>query len=298
VSSPAVTGAAVRPTILVADLVDLIKPRINLMVMLTSGIGLLLASGQTPPLGLAIAVLAGTGLVAGGGSALNHHWERDTDRLMERTAGRPLPAGRMHPEVALGFGLALSAAGLLLLALATNLLTALLGLTALVGYVLVYTPLKRITSLATVVGAVPGAIPPMMGWVAGSGRLDAGAWALFAILFFWQLPHFLAIAWICRDDYERAGMPVFTVGDAGGARTGRQMVLWAAALVPVSLLPALLGLAGLTYLFGALLLGLALLAVSLGFLRRHSGTAARRLLLASVVYLPAVLVILVVDRLA
>ncbi len=295
---PAATGAAARPAILMGDLVQLVKPRINLMVMLTSGIGLLLASGQTPPLGLAVAVLVGTGLVAGGGSALNHHWERDTDRLMERTAGRPLPAGRMHPDVALGFGLALSAAGLLLLALTANLLTALLGLIALVGYVLVYTPLKRVTSLATVVGAVPGAIPPMMGWVAASGRLDAGAWALFAILFFWQLPHFLAIAWICRDDYARAGMPVFTVGDAGGARTGRQMVLWAAALVPVSLLPALLGLAGLTYLFGALLLGLALLAVSLGFLRRHSGAAARRLLLASVVYLPAVLVILVVDRLA
>ncbi len=138
----------------------------------------------------------------------------------------------------------------------------------------------------------------MMGWAAASGRLDAGAWALFAILFFWQLPHFLAIAWICRDDYARAGMTVFTVGDASGVRTGRQMVLWAAALVPVSLLPALLGLAGPTYLFGALVLGLALLATSVGFLRRHSSTAARRLLLASVVYLPAVLAILVVDRLA
>ena len=296
--APAAAGAEARPAILLADLVELAKPRINLMVMLTSGIGLLLASGQLPPLGLALAVLAGTGMVAAGGSALNHHWERHTDRLMDRTAGRPLPAGRMHPDVALAYGLALSAAGLLLLALTTNLATALLGLTALVGYVLVYTPLKRVTSLATVVGAVPGAIPPMMGWVAASGRLDAGAWALFGILFFWQLPHFLAIAWICREDYSRAGLPVFTVGDAGGVRTGRQMVLWAAALVPVSLLPAALGLAGLTYLFGALLLGLALLVVSLGFLRRHSTTAARRLLLASVVYLPAVLVILVIDRLA
>jgi protoheme IX farnesyltransferase len=280
------------------DLVQLAKPRITLMVMLTAGIGLLLASGQTPPLGLAIAVLAGTGLVAAGGSALNHHWERDTDRLMERTANRPLPAGRMHPDAALGYGLSLAAMGLLLLAVAANLLSALLGLAALLGYVVVYTPLKRITSLATVVGAVPGAIPPMMGWAAASGRLDAGAWALFGLLFFWQLPHFLAIAWICRDDYARAGMPVFTVGDAGGARTGRQMVLWAVTLVPVSLLPAVLGLAGATYLFGALLLGLALVAVSLGFLRRHSSAAARRLLLASVVYLPAVLVILVLDRLA
>lgn len=296
--APAATGAEARPAVLMGDLVQLAKPRITLMVMLTAGIGLLLASGQTPPLGLAIVVLAGTGLVAAGGSALNHHWERDTDRLMERTAQRPLPAGRMRPDVALGYGLTLGAAGLLLLALGANLLSALLGLIALLGYVLVYTPLKRITSLATVVGAVPGAIPPMMGWVAASGRLDAGAGALFALLFFWQLPHFLAIAWICREDYARAGMPVFTVGDAGGARTGRQMVLWAAALVPVSLLPAFLGLAGATYLVGALLLGLALLTISVGFLRRHSGAAARRLLLASVVYLPAVLVILVVDRLA
>ena len=295
-SSPA--AAEARPAILLGDLVELAKPRINLMVMLTAGIGLLLASGQLPPVGLVLAVLAGTGMVAAGGSALNHYLERDTDRLMERTAGRPLPAGRMRPEVAVAYGLTLSAAGLLLLALAANLPTVLLGLIALVGYVMLYTPLKRVTSLATVVGAVPGAIPPMMGWAAAGGSLDAGAWALFALLFFWQLPHFLAIAWICRDDYERAGMPVFTVGDAGGERTGRQMVLWAAALVPVSLLPAALGLAGVTYLFGALLLGLALLLTSLGFLRRHSSAAARRMLLASVVYLPAVLVILVVDRLA
>ena len=296
--APAAAGAEARPAVLMADLVELAKPRINLMVMLTTGIGLLLAAGGTPPLGLALAVLAGTGLVAAGGSALNHHWERQTDRLMERTANRPLPAGRMHPDVALGYGLTLSAAGLLLLALAANLLTSLLGLLALIGYVLVYTPLKRITSLATVVGAVPGAIPPMMGWTAASGSLDAGAWALFGILFFWQLPHFLAIAWICREDYERAGMPVFTVGDTGGVRTGRQMVLWVATLLPVSMVPALLGLAGAAYLVGALVLGLALLAVSLGFLRRHSGAAARRMLLASVVYLPAVLVILVIDRLA
>jgi len=180
-TTPAVSRAEAGSAILMADLIDLAKPRINLMVMLTAGIGLLLGSGQMPPLALAIAVLAGTGLVAAGGSALNHHWERDTDRLMERTAGRPLPAGRMRPDVALGYGLALSAVGLLLLALASNLLTASLGLIALIGYVLVYTPLKRITSLATVVGAVPGAIPPMMGWTAATGALDAGGWALFGI---------------------------------------------------------------------------------------------------------------------
>jgi protoheme IX farnesyltransferase len=290
-------AARERPAVLAGDLLVLAKPRITLMVMLTAGIGLILASAGAPPLGLAIAALAGTGLVAAGGSALNHHLERDTDRLMERTANRPLPAGRMHPDVALGFGTTLAAAGLLVLLLGTNELCALLGAAAFAGYVFVYTPLKRVTSLATVVGAVPGAIPPMMGWAAASGHLDAGAWVLFAILFLWQLPHFLAIAWLCRDDYDRAGFPVFTVGDSGG-RTARQMVLWAAALVPVSLLPSLLGLAGGTYLIGALTLGLALLATCVAFLRHHSSRAARRLLLASVVYLPAVLAILVADRLA
>ena len=281
-----------------SDLVQLAKPRITLMVVLTAGIGLILASSGAPPLGLAIATLVGTGLVAAGGSALNHYRERDTDQLMERTANRPLPAGRMAPDMALAFGAVMAAAGLLLLALAVNLLSALLGAIAFAGYVFVYTPLKRVTSLATVVGAVPGAIPPMMGWAAASGRVEAGAWVLFAILFLWQLPHFLAIAWLCRDDYDRAGLPVFTVGDRGGGRTARQMVLWAAALLPVSLLPSVMGLAGATYLIGAMVLGLALLATCFAFLRRHSGAAARRLLLASVVYLPAVLAILVADRLA
>jgi protoheme IX farnesyltransferase len=298
VRAPAATGIEAGPALLLSDFVQLAKPRITLMVMLTAGIGLLLATGQAPPLGLALAVLAGTGLIAAGGSALNHHWERDTDRLMERTAARPLPAGRMRPDVALGYGTTLAAAGLVLLALMVNLLSAVLGLIAFIGYVFIYTPLKRVTPLATLVGAVPGAIPPMMGWAAAGGRLDAGAWALFALLFFWQLPHFLAIAWICREDYARAGLPVYTVGDAGGSRTARQMVLWASALIPVSLLPSVLGLAGATYLAGALLLGSALLATCLGFRRRHSSRAARLLLLTSVVYLPAVLVILVVDRFA
>ena len=156
----------------------------------------------------------------------NAYLEIDKDALMERTANRPLPAGRMHPDVALGYGLALSAAGLLLLALTANLLTALLGLLALIGYVLVYTPLKRITSLATVVGAVPGAIPPMMGWTAASGSLDAGAWALFGILFLWQLPHFLAIAWMYRDDYAQAGFPMLPVVDTTGRMTSAAIFSW------------------------------------------------------------------------
>ncbi len=295
-SAPAVAGAGVRPAILLGDLLQLTKPRITTMVTLTAGIGLLLAGGGSVPFGLAIHALAGTALVAAGGSALNHLLERRSDRLMRRTASRPVAAGRLSPDVALAFGLTLAIAGLLELAVAVNLVTALLGAIAFTGYVLVYTPLKRLTSLATVVGAVPGAIPPMMGWTAVSGQVGAGAWVLFGILFLWQLPHFLAIAWMFRDDYGRAGLPVYTVGDAGGLRTARQMVLWAAALIPISLLPSILGLAGGVYFAGALALGLGLLAACLAFLRSHSGRAARRLLLTSVVYLPAVLAIMVVDR--
>ncbi len=297
--TPAVAGSgAPGVTLAAADLVELTKPRITLMVVLTAGIGLLLAAGGAPPALLVLATLTGTGLVSAGGSTLNHVLERDTDRLMRRTANRPLAAGRMAPDTALAFGLVLTVVGLLVLALAINLLSALLGAVAFSGYVFVYTPLKRVTSLATVVGAVPGALPPMMGWVAVSGRIEAGAWVLFGILFLWQLPHFLAIAWMYRDDYSRAGLPVFTTGDSGGNRTARQMLLWAAALVPVSLLPSALGLTGATYFVGALVLGLGLLAACLGFSLSHSSHAARRLLLASVVYLPAVLAIMVLDRFA
>ncbi|MGB6363383.1 MAG: protoheme IX farnesyltransferase, partial [Thermoanaerobaculia bacterium] len=178
-----------------ADMVELTKPRITLMVVVTAGIGLLLASGGRVPMATVLHALFGTGLVAAGSAALNHVLERDIDALMRRTANRPLPAGRMDPDLALTIGVGLAVAGLVELTLGVNLLTALLGAAALAGYLFVYTPLKKISPLATVVGAVPGAIPPMMGWAAVTESLDPGAWALFAILFLWQLPHFLASAW-------------------------------------------------------------------------------------------------------
>jgi protoheme IX farnesyltransferase len=281
-----------------ADLVELTKPRITLMVVVTAGIGLLLASGGRVPMAMVLHALLGTGLVAAGSAALNHVLERDIDALMRRTANRPLPAGRMHPDLALTLGVGLAVAGLVELTLGVNLLTALLGAVALAGYLFVYTPLKKISPLATVVGAVPGAIPPMMGWAAVTESLDPGAWVLFAILFLWQLPHFLAIAWMCREDYARAGLPMLPVIHPDGRSTARQMVLWGAALLPVSLLPSMLGLTGSAYFLGALGLGLFFLAVCVAFAVSLSALAARRVLLTSVLYLPAVLAVMVLDRVA
>jgi len=294
--------AAGRPlagSILLADLVELMKPGITLMVVLTAGLGFLLAEAAAHrgvSLLLLVETLLGTGLVSAGGSALNHVLERDTDALMRRTAARPLPAGRLDPDAALLLGVGLGVAGLVFLALAVNILTALLGAVALAGYVFVYTPMKRVSSLATIVGAIPGAIPPMMGWSAVTGGLALPAWVLFAILFLWQMPHFLAIAWLCRDDYERAGFPMLTVQDPAGRRTARQVVLYGAALVPVSLMPAVLGLLGGVYFAGALALGLAYLAAGVAFARRRTMLGARWLMFASIVYLPAVLLAMLLDR--
>jgi heme o synthase len=280
----------------IADLKEMTKPGITLMVVLTAGLGFLLAEGETFSFWLLVHTLLGTGLVSGGASVLNQVLERDADALMRRTADRPLPAGRMDPDAALFFGVLLSVTGLVELALAVNLLTALLGAVALAGYVFVYTPLKRVSSLATVIGAVPGAIPPMMGWSAVRNEIDLAAWVLFGILFFWQLPHFLAIAWLCREDYARGGFPMLPVLDPEGTRTGRQSVLYGAALVPVSLLPSLLGLMGEVYFVGALAFGLVYLGFSVGFARSRSNPGARRLMLASLVYFPALLLVMLLDR--
>ena len=286
--------AAVR----LVDLVELTKPRISLMVVLTAAAGFLVAARGPLPGMLLLNTLVGTGLLAAGASVLNQVIERDTDARMRRTADRPLPAGRVDPDAALLFGVGLAVAGLLLLVLLVNLLTALLGAATLGGYLFVYTPLKRLTSLSTVVGAVPGAMPPLMGWAALRDGLEPAAWSLFGLLFLWQLPHFLAIAWLYRADYARAGFPMLPVHDPEGARTARQMVLYGAALVPVSVLPSVFGLAGVAYFAGSLALGVALLACCLAFAASRSAAAARRLMLASVFYLPAVLVVLVLDRAA
>ncbi|MEA2560271.1 MAG: heme o synthase [Acidobacteriota bacterium] len=288
--------AALPVSIRLADLKELTKPGITLMVVLTAGLGFLLAEREGISFLLLVHTLLGTALVSAGASALNQVIERETDALMRRTAQRPLPAGRMDPDVALLFGVALGVAGLAELALGVNLLTALLGAVALAGYVFVYTPLKRVSSLATIVGAIPGAIPPMMGWSAVRNEIDLAAWVLFGILFFWQMPHFLAIAWLCRDDYREAGFPMLTVSDPEGLRTARQVLLYGAVLVPVSLMPSLLGLMGSVYFVGALALGLTYLGFGIGFARSRTTPGARWLMLASILYFPAVLLVMLLDR--
>lgn len=289
-------SAALPASVRLADLVELTKPGITLMVVLTAGLGFLLAEHEGIAFVLLVHTLIGTGLVSAGASVLNQVIEKETDALMRRTSQRPLPAGRIEPDTALLFGVALAVAGLTELALAVNLLTALLGAVALAGYVFVYTPLKRVSSLATIIGAVPGAIPPMMGWSAVRNEIDLAAWVLFGILFFWQMPHFLAIAWLCRDDYRDAGFPILTVGDPEGLRTSRQVLLYGAVLIPVSLMPSLLGLMGSVYFMGALALGLAYFGFGVGFARSRNTPGARWLMLASILYFPAVLLVMLLDR--
>jgi heme o synthase len=278
-----------------ADFLELTKPRITMLVLVTTAVGYVLGvRGAFEPAVFA-ALLAGTALLSGGASVLNQYWEREADGRMRRTRSRPLPSGRVAPGAALAFGLILSAAGLGLLASASG-LAYFLGAAALGSYVLAYTPLKRVTSLCTVVGAVPGAIPPLLGWAAARGTLEPGAWALFAVLFLWQLPHFLAIGWIYREDYARGGFPMLTVTDPDGRSTGRQAVLYAAALLPTTLVAGALSADGPAYLWGALALGAAFLACAVAFAKTRSLAWARRLFVASVLYLPAVLGLMVFDR--
>jgi protoheme IX farnesyltransferase len=278
-----------------ADFVELTKPRITSLVLVTAAVGYAIGGvGDFAALRFLL-FMAGTALLCAGASALNQYYERDTDALMNRTNRRPLPAGRLRPDEALAFGLGLSAAGLALLVF-VNPLTLLLGALSLTSYVLAYTPLKRVTSLSTVVGAVPGALPPLMGWAAARGSLGAAGWGLFAILFLWQLPHFLAIGWLYRDDYARGGFPMLAVTDRDGSSTGRQAVLYATALLPVTLAAGLLAAAGKGYLWGALVLGVGFLGCAMLFAWNRSTGAARRLFFASVLYLPLVLGLMVFDR--
>ncbi|MCG8459907.1 MAG: heme o synthase [Holophagales bacterium] len=286
-----------RPTSFSHDLSALAKPRITLMVVLTTAVGYVVATPMFEAWTL-LHTLFGTALLSTGSSILNQVLERHSDRAMRRTANRPLAAGRLRPLPALVAGLAVSFAGAAHLYVFVNPLTCWVGVATLLLYVLVYTPMKRVSSLSTLVGAVPGAMPPMMGCTAATGELGALAWALFGILFLWQMPHFLAIAWLYRNDYERGGFPLLTVGDLEGRRTFRQMVFYAAALMPVSLMPSVLGFSGVAYLVGALVLGLAFLWASLQFGRTQDARTARQLLLASVVYLPCVLLLMVFDRTA
>jgi heme o synthase len=279
------------------DFLTLTKPRLNLLVLLTTLGGLYLASPSGVPLLLVVHTVIGTALVAGGAAALNQVWERDTDGRMRRTSGRPLPRGRLSVGDSTWFGVMLSAVGLAELALGANVTAALVAAFTSISYVLIYTPLKIRTSLATLVGAVPGALPPVIGWAAASGRITIPALVLFGIVFFWQMPHFLAIAWMYRDDYARAGIPLLPVLEPDGRRTGHQALLYAAALWPVSLLPAVVGLAGAPYSIVATCLGFVFIGFAVRFARDRSQTNARRLFLFSLAYLTLLWVALVVDRL-
>lgn len=278
------------------DFVQLTKPRITFLVLVTTAVGYALGVGATFQPAVFFALLVGTALVSGGASALNQWAERDADARMLRTRSRPLPSGRLAPADAFAFGIAISVVGLVLLASAVNALTALLAAASLASYVFVYTPLKRVTPLCTLVGAVPGAIPPMMGFAAAAGSLEREAWALFAVLFLWQLPHFLSIAWIYREDYARGGFPMLPVTDPTGHSTARQSVAYAAALVPVTLLAGAFAGAGQGYLWSAVGLGALFVGCAVVFAVRRSLASARWLFLVSVLYLPAVLGLMVLDR--
>jgi protoheme IX farnesyltransferase len=275
--------------------VELAKPRILSMVLVTTTIGYFLAAKGIHPLSTLCLTLLGVGCATGGSATLNNYLEREVDARMERTRRRVLPAGVIQPSSALGFGISLVLLGLFLLVWAVNLLAGFLVLLAAFLYVLVYTPMKRLTWLNTTFGAIPGAIPPMCGWAAATGRLDSGAWVLFLILFAWQHPHFYAIAWMFKDDYRNAGFKMLPVVDPSGVSTFRQTMLFAALLLGVSVLPTAIGMTGKVYCVGALVMGFALLAVSALFTRTKSVLDARRLLKASVVYLPLLLLLIIVD---
>jgi protoheme IX farnesyltransferase len=276
----------------------LTKPDVSFLVVIATVAGYALGTrGPLDWLRMGHTVFATT-LIAAGTSALNHYIERDTDALMRRTASRPLPSGQLQPREALWFGASLIAAGTLYLALATNTLATLLGILTSVTYLCAYTPLKRRTTLATLVGAFPGAMPPLIGWAAARGSITLDAWTLYAILFLWQFPHFDAIAWAYREDYRRAGIRMISAADCEGKRTFREILLTAALLVPVSLLPAATGLAGARYFFGALVLGVMLVEVCLWAAASKSSARAKWLMHATALHLPLLLGLLIYDKFA
>jgi protoheme IX farnesyltransferase len=279
-----------------AAFVELTKPRITFLIALTSAAGFCLGSkGQVDYLVLTHA-LFGIAMLSSGIATINQYMERDLDSRMRRTLARPLPAGKLAPSHALIFGVALTLGAEIYLAAFVNLLTAAFGITVIVGYLFCYTPLKTRSSLSTIVGAFPGAMPPLMGWTAATGQAGTEAWALFAILFVWQFPHFLAIAWMYREDYARAGILMLPVVEPDGRLTAQQIVIWSLLLVPVSLFPAALGTTGAIYFFGAFALGLLLLATSIHTAVSNSRQGARRLLLASVLYLPVLFGLMVFNK--
>lgn len=279
-----------------AAYLELTKPRITFLIVLTSAAGFALASPGSVDYARLVTAMFGIALLSSGIATINQYMERDLDALMRRTVNRPLPSGKLLPWEALAFGVGLTVLAEVYLAVLVNPLTGLLGLTVIAGYLFAYTPLKTRTSFSTMVGAFPGAVPPLIGWTAATGHLTVGAWVLFAILFLWQFPHFLAIAWMYREDYSRAGILMLPVVEPDGKVTGQQIIAYALMLLPVSLLPAVLGISGKIYLAGAIVLGLLFIASSIRAALSRSRQRARELLLASVVYLPLLFGLMVLDR--
>ena len=280
----------------VAVYADLIKARLTFLVVLTTLVGFYLGSRGPVDYLLMLHAVLGTALVASGAAALNQLLEREHDAKMRRTKNRPLPSGRLQPTTVMVFGGVCACAGLLYLALAVNLTTAVIGAISLLSYLFIYTPLKRITWLNTAVGAVPGGLPPLMGWTAARGELSREGWALFAILAFWQLPHFLAIAWMYREEYEKAGFKMLPGIDPEGHRTGRQAVSHTLGLLPVSLFPFLFHVTGTVYLVGALVLGGIFLWCAVQFARQLTLARARQLFFMSILYLPLLMIMMVLDK--
>ncbi len=276
------------------DYLELSKARIVMMVLITTAAGYLAGAQRVDAIAL-LNVLLGTALVAAGTNALNQYVEREHDAKMRRTRLRPLPDGRITPANALVFSTLIAIAGTLYLGVMVNWLTAFLGAFTLTSYIFVYTPLKRISTACTIIGAVPGAIPPLMGWTAATGSLAIGGWILFGILFFWQLPHFMAISWIYREDYGRAGFAMTSVRDEDGTATARQAVIWSLALLAVSVAPVLVGMSGAVYLIGASASSMAILAMSIRFFFDRTNKTAMKLFMTSNIYLIIVMTMLVIS---
>jgi len=275
---------------------ELTKPRITFLIVLTSAAGFGLGSRGSVDYVALLSALFGIALLSSGIATLNQYAERDLDGLMRRTANRPLPSGKLLPWEALAFGTGLTLGAEVYLLVLVNPLSALLGLTVIAGYLFAYTPLKTRSSLSTLVGAFPGAVPPLIGWTAATGSLSIEGWVLFAILFLWQFPHFLAIAWMYREDYGRAGILMLPVVEPDGRVTAQQIVVYTLMLIPVSLLPTVLGMSGRVYFFGAIVLGLLFLYSSVRAAFSMSRQQARRLLLASVLYLPLLFILMVLNK--
>jgi len=280
----------------IRDLVELVKARLTLLVLLTTAVGFYLGADSPINFAALLHTVFGTAAAAAGAAALNQWWEFKLDALMHRTRSRPVPAGRMRPRDAVVLGAALSIFGVAYLAFVCNALSAALAAITIIIYIFAYTPLKRVSTFNTALGAVPGALPPMIGWAAARGTLNAGAWMLFAILFFWQLPHFFAIAWMYRDDYARAGFQMISSDDRTGERSASQSVFFCMLLFIVAGLPAFLGIATVFYLLAELVLGGVFIAVAMRFLKTRATSDARRLFITSIIYLPLLLGALVLSK--